>query len=86
MREGLLSDRSAARLRLHSQSNSSTAIAVCFFEIFKILAHPRLVAVAEVDEGGVAFAQVFVVIVHERCGRITVEPRNHLDILFEEIL
>ncbi len=61
------------------------AIAVSLLKIFEVLAYPRLIAVAEVDESGVAFAQVFMMIVHERCGTVAVKPRNHLDILFEEI-
>ena len=60
-------------------------IAVSFLEVFQIFAHPGLIAVAEVDECRVAFAQVLVVIVHERRCGVTVEPGNHFDILFEEI-
>ena len=61
------------------------SVAVRFFEIFKILSHPRLVAVAEVDERGVAIAQVLVVIVHECAARFAVEPRDNFEVLFEEV-
>ena len=40
------------------------SVAVGLFKVFEIFSHPRFVAVAEVDEGRVALAQVLVVIVH----------------------
>src|SRR5262249_51816901 len=41
-------------------------ITVSLLEVFQIFAYPWLIAVAEIDERGVALAQILVVIVHER--------------------
>src|SRR6185503_10157016 len=62
-----------------------TTIAVSFLEVFQIFAYPWLVAVAEIYKRRVTLAQVLVVIVHERRRSITVEPRNHFEVLLEQV-
>src|ERR1041384_2095851 len=61
-------------------------VPVSLLEVFEVLAHPGLVATAEVNERRVAFFEVLTMIVHERVSAAPVQPRDHFQMLFKEVL
>src|SRR6267154_2683764 len=61
-------------------------ISVRLLEVFKVLAHPGLVAAAEIDERGIALPEILLVVRHEFIGGAFVDAGDNLEILFEEVL
>ena len=61
-------------------------VTVGFLQVLEIFAHPWFIAAPKVDQRCVTLSEVLAVIVHKGIGALLIEPGDHFQILFEEIL